>query len=628
MTNTLPNDTSPKTGFCKRYWPACMAAWCGLGISIAVFFSIRSWEAAAIEAEFQLEAADRATAIRTVFETQISLLESVQATFNSVSPIDRQDYAKLLAPFKRHAKSIVGVEWVPRVPHAQRDAYEKAARRDGLDGFRFTEQNAEKQIVQAADRDEYYPIYYIGPNRANPVVFGYDLASEPVRLAALREACDSEKIQGSGRIPFIQDEKIRDGFLMILPVYARDKQIDTIEQRRANFLGAIVGVFQPDILIESALDRLQPEGIDVALFDSADALGKEPFYYHASRYRNNEPNDSYEQDKKSKSSRFTTKLDVGGHQWSLVCYEIPQFRLQRQTAWSWISLAIGIASTALFTSYIVTIYNRRAYAERLVHEKRIYARVLESKVHERTEELRLAQEEIIQRLVTASLWRDEETGMHIRRTGLICEMLAKAAGWSAAEAEIIRHAAPMHDVGKIGIPDAILRKPGRLTPAEFNVIKTHTLIGAEMLADSKTTMLQMAREIALHHHEFWNGKGYPVGLSGQQIPEAARIMAIVDVFDALTHDRVYRKAMSEEAAVELMVGESGTHFDPSLLAIFVTMLPEISTIASEYPDELSNELKLARDFAAILAKSKSTEAQVLMTALPIVTDNISRPVVN
>jgi putative two-component system response regulator len=149
-----------------------------------------------------------------------------------------------------------------------------------------------------------------------------------------------------------------------------------------------------------------------------------------------------------------------------------------------------------------------------------------------------------------------------------------------------------------------------------------------MLADSKTTMLQMAREIALHHHEFWNGKGYPVGLSGQQIPEAARIMAIVDVFDALTHDRVYRKAMSEEAAVELMVGESGTHFDPSLLAIFVTMLPEISTIASEYPDELSNELKLARDFAAILAKSKSTEAQVLMTALPIVTDNISRPVVN
>jgi CHASE1-domain containing sensor protein len=599
-----------------------------VGISIAVFFSIRSWESAAIESEFQLEAADRTIAIRTAFETQLSLLESVQATFNSVSPVNRREYAKLLTPVRRHAKSIVGVEWVPRVPDSQREAYEKAARRDGLEGFQFTEQNAQKEIVRAARRDEYYPIFYIGPNEVNPVVFGYDLASEPVRLAAVREACDTGKIEGSGRIAFIQDEKIRDGFLIILPVYERTKPLDTVEQRRASFLGVIVGVFQPDLLIESALDRLQPEGIDVALYDSADSTNKEPFYYHASRYHTNEPHATYEQNKNSKTSRFLTKFDVGNHEWSLECFEVPQFRLERQTAWSWISLAIGFVFTTAFTTYIVTIYNRRAYAERLVHEKRIYARALETKVHERTEELRLAQEEIIQRLVSASLWRDEETGMHIRRTGLICEALAKAAGWSAAEAEIIRQAAPMHDVGKIGIPDAILRKPGRLTPAEFNVIKTHTLIGAEMLSDSNAPMLQMAREIALYHHEFWNGKGYPMGLSGQQIPEAARIMAIVDVYDALTHDRVYRKAMSEEAATELMVGESGTHFDPSLMALFVTMLPEISKLADEYPDGISNDLKLARDFAAILAKSKSTESQVLMTALPIVTDNISRPVTN
>ncbi len=172
----------------------------------------------------------------------------------------------------------------------------------------------------------------------------------------------------------------------------------------------------------------------------------------------------------------------------------------------------------------------------------------------------------------------------------------------------------MHDVGKIGIPDAILRKPGKLTPKEFEVIKTHPLIGAEMLAGSKTPVLKMAREIALYHHEYWDGRGYPSGLAGEQIPESARIMAIVDVYDALTHDRVYRRAYSEDEATDMMLQETGTHFDPSLLALFLSILPEISRLSREYPDDMSNELKLARGFASVLAHSSSTEDEVLLAA--------------
>jgi putative two-component system response regulator len=144
----------------------------------------------------------------------------------------------------------------------------------------------------------------------------------------------------------------------------------------------------------------------------------------------------------------------------------------------------------------------------------------------------------------------------------------------------------MHDIGKIGIPDAILRKPGRLTAEEFEIMKTHTVIGEEILAGSKSPMLQMAQEIALAHHERWDGTGYPKGLAGPEIPESARVVAIVDVYDALTHDRVYRPASPEEDALTILQRGQGTHFDPALLPLFFSVLPEIDRIAEENPDEI------------------------------------------
>jgi putative two-component system response regulator len=233
------------------------------------------------------------------------------------------------------------------------------------------------------------------------------------------------------------------------------------------------------------------------------------------------------------------------------------------------------------------LFQVRSAMERrqLIVERREYTRSLEEKVRQATREIRAAHEETIHRLAAASLCRDEETGTHIRRTGLLSEMLAKAAGWSATDAEIIRMAAPMHDVGKIGIPDAILRKPGKLTPEELEIMKTHTTIGAKMLAGSQSAILSMASDIALSHHEHWNGGGYPQGLSGAAIPESARIVAIVDVYDALCHDRVYRPAMPEEEVLSRMQQASGTQFDPMLLATFFTCLDDIHKVVEDHRDE-------------------------------------------
>ena len=193
------------------------------------------------------------------------------------------------------------------------------------------------------------------------------------------------------------------------------------------------------------------------------------------------------------------------------------------------------------------VHARRALERRqMIIEKRQYTQHLEDRVREQTAAIRHSQEEIIHRLLSASLWRDEETGMHIRRVGLLSEALAKAASWSVAEAEGLRLAAPLHDVGKIGIPDAILQKPGKLFLEEFEIMKQHAVIGAQMLSGSDIPLLQMAQQIALNHHERWDGQGYPAGLAGEAIPQCARILAVVDMYDALSHDRVYRPAMEEE----------------------------------------------------------------------------------
>ena len=218
---------------------------------------------------------------------------------------------------------------------------------------------------------------------------------------------------------------------------------------------------------------------------------------------------------------------------------------------------------------------------RLVMVSRDHERELEQKVSERTAELRATQEEITLRLVAASEHRDDETGAHIRRMGLYASAMVAQLGWKGRALEDMRLAAPMHDIGKIGVPDTVLRKPGKLTAEEFEIIKTHTLIGAKILAGATSPLLVMACEIALSHHEKWDGSGYPHGLAGEAIPLSARVVAVADVYDAMTHDRVYRPAIPEAKTLEVMREGRGKHFDPAVLDVFMDVLSQFRKIRKE-----------------------------------------------
>lgn len=220
-------------------------------------------------------------------------------------------------------------------------------------------------------------------------------------------------------------------------------------------------------------------------------------------------------------------------------------------------------------------------AHRLVHDQKA---VLEEMVRSRTEELRRTRLQIVQRLGMAAEYRDEETGNHILRMSHMCALLARAIGWSEDDCELILNASPMHDIGKIGIPDAIMLKPGKFEPHEWEIMKTHAAIGEKLLDGDDSDLMCMAREIALTHHEKWDGSGYPNGLDGEAIPLSGRIAALADVFDALTSVRPYKKAWTVEAAVDLIKDNSGRHFDPALVEVFLQELPRILTIRERFAE--------------------------------------------
>ena len=227
-----------------------------------------------------------------------------------------------------------------------------------------------------------------------------------------------------------------------------------------------------------------------------------------------------------------------------------------------------------------------------------YEAELETTVASRTEALRQAllemseaqrktyhaQLETIERLALAAEYKDEDTACHIKRMSHYSELLARRLALPPKECEIILHASPMHDVGKIGTPDAILLKPGKLTPEEWVVMKQHTIMGGRILGGSSSEVLQVGEVIALSHHEKWDGSGYPNGLAGESIPLHGRVCAVSDVFDALTSKRPYKEAIPNEKALQIMREGRGKHFDPRILDLFMDNMKEVESIQSRYRD--------------------------------------------
>ncbi|MCB9771741.1 MAG: response regulator [Candidatus Omnitrophica bacterium] len=209
-------------------------------------------------------------------------------------------------------------------------------------------------------------------------------------------------------------------------------------------------------------------------------------------------------------------------------------------------------------------------------------KLLELKVDERTKELRYTQFDIIRRLAQAAEFRDGDTGIHIIRMSQYAMKLGQALGLPEADCDLLHHASPLHDVGKIGIPDSILLKPGKLTTEEFEIMKTHTTIGAKILAGSDSPVMKLAEIIALTHHERWDGKGYPYGIKRDEIPFVGQICSVCDVFDALTSERPYKKAWSVEDAVAEVIRMRDLNFNPRIVDCFIEILPAIKSIRAKF----------------------------------------------
>jgi len=214
---------------------------------------------------------------------------------------------------------------------------------------------------------------------------------------------------------------------------------------------------------------------------------------------------------------------------------------------------------------------------------------LAQKVREQTVEIRNSREEIALRLISASEHRDNETGMHVRRIGLYAAEMARLLGWDQLGVDTIQAAAPMHDIGKIGVPDAILQKPSALTEEEWVTMKRHTTMGATILKGSTVPFIQMGAKIAIGHHEKWDGSGYPKGLKGEGITLEARITALVDVYDAVSNRRHYKDPWPEDRVVDLIRKGSGAHFDPALVDLFLMNLDRFRVILAANPDEAHDE---------------------------------------
>ena len=246
----------------------------------------------------------------------------------------------------------------------------------------------------------------------------------------------------------------------------------------------------------------------------------------------------------------------------------------------------------------VALSTERALEKRTLQiENKAYQQHLEEMVAERSQELKQAIEKIklasldtIHRLAQAAEYRDEDTGAHTKRIGEYSANIARKMGLSDSEVENILYAAPMHDVGKIGIPDHILLKPGNLEPEEWEIIKEHTTIGAAILRGSDAEFIQLAEVIALTHHEKWDGSGYPKGLRGSGIPLAGRIVAMADVFDALTSKRPYKDAYSIEESFQIIRKSSGAHFDPDVVDAFFGSERKIIAIRRKCKDEEKRKL--------------------------------------
>jgi HD-GYP domain-containing protein (c-di-GMP phosphodiesterase class II) len=569
----------------------------GLALTLGLFAFVNRWEHRQQQAEFDYISEPFVDAIHKATESIELTHEVMRQNFYGSREVSREEFSLCAEPCLARLPSLKVLQWAPCVTQKDRSDFERLAQSEGWPKYRIVEPDAQGRLIPAKQRTDHYPIWYAATKCGFDAKYGWDFAADPRLLSIIDQCRDTNRFGISQRIDLSNIGMSPLVIQTFLPVYRDFKNVHTPADRRSHFKGLLVGLCQLDDLVDGAVgDAKGHQGIDFALYDESAPVGRRLLYCHESRTRDSKDQDKNETLEEQAVARTSAAgiyhkelLNFGGRQWSLVCTAAPHFFAAHPIWRSWAILIVGLSTTCLMIFIVWSVVTRTERIERLVAEKTLDLRkkddLLRQAIEARGKAIRLAHEETIHRLVGASMCRDEETGMHVKRTGLLSESLALAAGWSEANAEILRLAAPMHDVGKIGIPDAVLQKPGKLTTEEYEVMKMHSRIGAGMLEGSQSEILAMARDIALCHHERWDGTGYPLGLSGESIPESARIVSIVDVFDAVTHDRVYRPALPGEEVLKIMTQGAGKQFDPILVSVFLLHYETMLNIVHAYPDE-------------------------------------------
>lgn len=373
----------------RRFGAMALVAVAGCALSFYLFQLTWGWEREQMEGRFLELARDRVSSISREIDLALQEIEAIGAFYAASPKVERHEFHVFVAPFLKHRYGIQALEWIPRVPQSRRAAYEEAARRDGFANFRITERQTQGRMVPAAEREEYFPVYFVEPYRGNEIALGFDLASDTTRLEGLRTSRDTGRMRATARITLVQETGKQFGFLVYLPVYRQGPPPAAAEERRKNLRGFALGVFRVGDILDRAMARLEPRGIDVHLFDISAPMGRQFLALHAAS-----PGETPTGTTRDREQLLQTPLhhgeefEIAGRTWTVICTPTPEFIAAGTSRMPWGVLGTGLCLTGLLVAYLSLILSRmtqtRRFALESLHAKEDMER--EMAVRKRAEE--------------------------------------------------------------------------------------------------------------------------------------------------------------------------------------------------------------------------------------------------
>jgi PAS domain S-box-containing protein len=342
----------------------------GILLSVSIFIIVLDWEHQRIQTEFNQDAEERFEALKREIESDLHVLDSITAFYTHGHKIGRSEFRDFVKHFLLRHRSIQALEWIPRIPNNQREAYEKAAKQDGYLNFRITDRKAQGKMVRAPQRNEYFPVYLVEPYEGNEIALGFDLGSDPTRLKSLARSRDTGEMVASARIKLVQETTDQFGFLVFEPIYRKDGLMDSVESRREKLEGFVLGVFRIADIVEKSVSYLTTKGINFYLYDESAPMQDRFLYFHQSR-----PSKDITMSKRSekaeteRSFQYTKTLDVAGWKWKVLYTPLPEYITARRTWQPLGLLLIGLLFTASYGSYLLINIKRTERIEKLVKER-------------------------------------------------------------------------------------------------------------------------------------------------------------------------------------------------------------------------------------------------------------------